>query len=168
MRQLKLITIQLLLLLLPLFTLMSSAAKQHVDWSRTEVMDPFGLYILHWRLERKDIIFTATVNTRGFIGLGFSYRHGRMTGSDLVLAWVDDHTGLPNVLVSWLLHFIIIIVRPSIVHCFCHKVLVVSSFCSCHSAKIETTLFLEPTLCNSIGHSLLFFSPYHISVAVDK
>lgn len=100
MKQHKLVTMKLFLLLLSLFTLMSSAAKQHVDWTRTEVMDPFGLYILQWRLERKDIIFTATVNTRGFIGLGFSYRHGRMTGSDLVLAWVDDHTGLPNVLVS--------------------------------------------------------------------
>lgn len=132
MRQLKLITIQLLLLLLPLFTLMSSAAKHHVDWSRTEVMDPFGLYILHWRLERKDIIFTATVNTRGFIGLGFSYRHGRMTGSDLVLAWVDDHTGLPNILVSLLLLFhyhhhcyVLLMLVPSAVYCFYRNVLVV-------------------------------------------
>lgn len=98
MRPQKLVAIKLLVL--SLFNLMSAAAKQHVEWTRTEVMDPFGLYILQWRLERKDIIFTATVNTRGFIGLGFSYRHGRMTGSDLVLAWVDDHTGLPNILVS--------------------------------------------------------------------
>lgn len=98
-RHQKLVAIKLLLL--ALFTLMSTAAaKQHVDWQRTEVMDPFGLYILQWRLEKKDIIFTATVNTRGFIGLGFSHRHGRMTGSDLILAWVDDHTGLPNILVS--------------------------------------------------------------------
>ena len=101
MRKLKLVAMQLmLLLLLPLFTLISAAPKQHVAWTRTEVMDPFGLYILQWRVDQKDIIFTATVNTRGFIGLGFSYRHGRMVGSDLVMAWVDDHTGLPNILVS--------------------------------------------------------------------
>lgn len=98
MRKLNLVAVWQLLL--PLFTLISAAAKHHVDWTRTEVMDPFGLYILQWKVDRKDIIFTATANTRGFIGLGFSYRHGRMAGSDLVMAWVDDHTGLPNILVS--------------------------------------------------------------------
>jgi hypothetical protein len=70
------------------------------NWTRTEIMDQNGLYILEWHLENKDIIFTATVNTRGFIGLGFSYKHNRMTNADLVLAWVDDRTGKPNILVS--------------------------------------------------------------------
>jgi hypothetical protein len=75
-------------------------APVHHKWSRTEIMDGNGLYILEWQIDEKDIVFTATVNTRGFIGLGFSHKSDRMAGSDLVLAWVDDRTGKPNVLVS--------------------------------------------------------------------
>lgn len=73
----------------------------HQDWDRTEIMDANGLYILEWNVvDAKEIVFKITVNTGGFIGLGFSYKTGRMANSDLVLAWVDDHTGEPNVLVS--------------------------------------------------------------------
>lgn len=72
----------------------------HHKWSRSEIMDGNGLYLLEWKVDQKDIVFTVTVNTRGFIGLGFSYKSERMSGSDLVLAWVDDRTGKPNVLVS--------------------------------------------------------------------
>lgn len=72
----------------------------HHKWSRSEIMDGNGLYLLEWKLDQKDIVFTVTVNTRGFIGLGFSYKSERMSGSDLVLAWVDDRTGKANVLVS--------------------------------------------------------------------
>lgn len=82
-----------------LLTLLRCNASS-LHWTRSEIMDPYGLYILEWRVERKEIIFTTTVNTRGYIGLGFSYRHGHMTGSDLIIAWVDDQTGLPNILVS--------------------------------------------------------------------
>ncbi|KFB47547.1 AGAP011451-PA-like protein [Anopheles sinensis] len=67
-------------------------------WSRSEAMDPNGLYTLDWYVDQKDIVFTATANTRGFMGLGFSHRSERMAGSDLVLVWVDDRTGKPNVL----------------------------------------------------------------------
>jgi fructose-1,6-bisphosphatase/sedoheptulose 1,7-bisphosphatase-like protein len=67
---------------------------------RSELMDANGLYLLEWHIENKDIIFTATVNTRGYIGLGFSYKHASMTKADLVIAWVDDRTNEPNVLVS--------------------------------------------------------------------
>uniref|UniRef100_A0A182YDD5 Uncharacterized protein n=1 Tax=Anopheles stephensi TaxID=30069 RepID=A0A182YDD5_ANOST len=35
-------------------------------------MDPNGLYTLDWHIDQKDIVFTATANTRGFMGLGFS------------------------------------------------------------------------------------------------
>uniref|UniRef100_A0A182V530 DOMON domain-containing protein n=1 Tax=Anopheles merus TaxID=30066 RepID=A0A182V530_ANOME len=61
-------------------------------------MDPNGLYTLDWHIDQKDIVFTATANTRGFMGLGFSHRSEHMAGSDLVLVWVDDRTGKPNVL----------------------------------------------------------------------
>ncbi|EDS45765.1 conserved hypothetical protein [Culex quinquefasciatus] len=67
-------------------------------WTRSEIMDANGLYLLEWKVDHKDIVFTVTVNTRGFIGLGFSHKSERMSGSDLVLAWVDDRTGKPSVL----------------------------------------------------------------------
>lgn len=72
----------------------------HQEWDRTEIMDANGLFILEWNVvEAKEIVFKITANTGGFIGLGFSYKTGKMANADLVLAWVDDHTGKPNVLV---------------------------------------------------------------------
>ncbi|XP_055379541.1 MOXD1 homolog 1 [Condylostylus longicornis] len=70
----------------------------HHDWKRIEIMDPVGLYTLEWWVKSKEIFFRATVNTQGFIGLGFSKKSGLMAGSDLVLLWVDDRTGKPNIL----------------------------------------------------------------------
>lgn len=81
----------------------SGSAHHHLSnhrWMRTEVMDRNGLYILDWRVHGKHIFFRITANTRGFVGLGFSLKTGRMAGSDLVMAWVDDRTGKPTVLVS--------------------------------------------------------------------
>lgn len=73
----------------------------HQEWDRTEIMDANGLYILEWNIvDAKEIVFKITANTGGFIGLGFSYKTGKMANADLVLAWVDDHTGKPNVLVK--------------------------------------------------------------------
>uniref|UniRef100_A0A182P9D5 DOMON domain-containing protein n=1 Tax=Anopheles epiroticus TaxID=199890 RepID=A0A182P9D5_9DIPT len=72
----------------------------HHRWTRSEAMDPNGLYTLDWHIDQKDIVFTATANTRGFMGLGFSHRSEHMAGSDLVLVWVDDRTGKPNVLLT--------------------------------------------------------------------
>lgn len=69
-------------------------------WMRTEVMDRNGLYILDWRVHNKEIFFRITANTRGFVGLGFSLKTGLMAGADLVMAWVDDRTGKPTVLVG--------------------------------------------------------------------
>lgn len=75
----------------------------HQEWDRTEIMDANGLYILEWNVvDAKEIVFKITANTRGFIGLGFSYKSGKMANADLVLAWVDDHTGKANVLVNGL------------------------------------------------------------------
>uniref|UniRef100_A0A182MXX1 DOMON domain-containing protein n=1 Tax=Anopheles dirus TaxID=7168 RepID=A0A182MXX1_9DIPT len=83
-----------------LTVLTSKIEPVHHRWSRSEAMDPNGLYTLDWHVDQKDIVFTATANTRGFMGLGFSHRSEHMAGSDLVLVWVDDRTGKPNVLVS--------------------------------------------------------------------
>lgn len=73
---------------------------RHSDWRRMEMMDANGLYMLEWWTKAKDIYFRVTVNTQGFIGLGFSRKTGRMAGADMVLLWVDDRTGKPNALVS--------------------------------------------------------------------
>ena len=72
----------------------------HSDWHRMETMDGNGLYLLEWWTKAKDIYFRVTVNTKGFIGLGFSRKSGRMNGADMVLLWVDDRTGKANALVS--------------------------------------------------------------------
>uniref|UniRef100_A0A8W7Q2B5 DOMON domain-containing protein n=1 Tax=Anopheles coluzzii TaxID=1518534 RepID=A0A8W7Q2B5_ANOCL len=79
-------------------TVPSKIEPVHHRWTRSEAMDPNGLYTLDWHIDQKDIVFTATANTRGFMGLGFSHRSEHMAGSDLVLVWVDDRTGKPNVL----------------------------------------------------------------------
>lgn len=74
-------------------------SEKHTDWSRSEILDSNGLYLLEWKIIENNIIFQATVNIRGYIGLGFSYKNENMSGSDLILAWVDDNTGKPNILV---------------------------------------------------------------------
>lgn len=78
----------------------SAHSGQHQKWFRTEILDGNGLFILDWRKTAKDIIFRATVNTRGFIGIGFSYKSEKIGDADIILAWIDDRTGEPNVLVN--------------------------------------------------------------------
>uniref|UniRef100_B4MQU2 GK21375 n=2 Tax=Drosophila willistoni TaxID=7260 RepID=B4MQU2_DROWI len=70
---------------------------RHHNWQRQEVMDSNGLYILQWWIIGDEIHFAVTVNTQGFIGLGFS-KHGNMASADMVLLWVDDRTGERNAL----------------------------------------------------------------------
>lgn len=94
---------QLSTLLVPIwivFSVVPSCSSSHDHrWLRTEVMDGNGLYVLDWKIVEKEIVFRVTVNTRGFIGLGFSLKGSKMSDADLVLAWVDDRTGKPTVLV---------------------------------------------------------------------
>lgn len=66
---------------------------------RTEAMESNGLYVLDWRVQGREIYFRITANTRGFVGLGFSLKSGLMADADLVLAWVDDRSGKPTILV---------------------------------------------------------------------
>lgn len=81
----------------------ASSSYHDRQWLRTEVMDGNGLYILDWKVVEKEIVFRVTVNTRGFVGLGFSLQNGKMRNADLILAWVDDRTGKPTVLVRKML-----------------------------------------------------------------
>ena len=93
----------LLCLLLISIDFSRASSPHHANnhrWLRTEIMDGNGLYILEWKILAKDIHFQVTANTRGFIGLGFSRKTGKISDSDIILAWVDDRTGKPNALVS--------------------------------------------------------------------
>lgn len=76
------------------------SAVHHSNWRRLEMMDSNGLYWLEWWLQGKRIHMRVTANTEGYIGLGFSRKTGRSAGADLVLLWVDNHTGKPNALVN--------------------------------------------------------------------
>lgn len=75
----------------------SHSAKK---WFRSETLDGNGLYELEWKIVDSDIVFRATVNTRGYIGLAFSHKSEKVGDADIILAWVDDRTGQPTVLVS--------------------------------------------------------------------
>lgn len=88
------------ILLFGYHTATANALHNNHKWMRTEVMDGNGLYVLDWKVHGKEIIFRATVNTRGFIGLGFSKKTGKMINADLVLAWVDDRTGKAHIVVN--------------------------------------------------------------------
>lgn len=78
----------------------SSFPAVHHNWTRSESMDQNGLLNLEWRLRDKEIIFKATVNSRGFIAIGFVYQNIKITAFDLALAWIDDRSGKANILVS--------------------------------------------------------------------
>ncbi|KAH8260736.1 hypothetical protein KR038_008774 [Drosophila bunnanda] len=77
----------------------SSDIIHHTNWTRREILDNNGLYWLQWwvKANDNDVYFEVTVNTRGYIGLGFS-KDGRMSRSDMVILWVDDSTGQANAL----------------------------------------------------------------------
>lgn len=91
----------------------SSHGGQHLKWFRTEILDGNGLFILDWKKTDKDIIFRATVNTRGYIGLGFSYKSEKIGDADIILAWINDRTGEPNVLVNINSNFCALNIRSS-------------------------------------------------------
>ncbi|CAG0897729.1 unnamed protein product [Darwinula stevensoni] len=64
----------------------------HVSgWEREAILDPLGKVQLAWtpHLETKVIEFEYTVQTLGWVGLGFSPTGG-MLNSDVITAWVKD------------------------------------------------------------------------------
>jgi len=56
------------------------------------VLDRDNKVILEWRPDRERITFRYTVQTHGYIGLGFS-PGGGMHGADIVLLWSDPSSG---------------------------------------------------------------------------
>ncbi|CAG0896502.1 unnamed protein product [Darwinula stevensoni] len=64
----------------------------HVSgWEREAILDPLGKVHLAWtpHLETKVIEFEYTVQTLGWVGLGFSPTGG-MLNSDVITAWIKD------------------------------------------------------------------------------
>lgn len=69
-------------------------------FTRYEKLDEDGDVILEWDPSDEDeVIFRVTGRTLGYVGIGFNDKIN-MKGADILLAWVDDHTGIVNLLVS--------------------------------------------------------------------
>lgn len=81
--------------------LCSSYPPLHHNWTRSEKMDPNGILQMQWHLRDKEIVFRVTVNSRGFVAIGFLYPNPKISGFDMALAWVHDRTGKANILVRF-------------------------------------------------------------------
>lgn len=69
-------------------------------FSRYEKLDDDGDIVLEWDpLYDEEVTFRVTGKTTGYIGIGFNDK-SNMKNADILLIWVDDHTGVANVLVS--------------------------------------------------------------------
>lgn len=69
-------------------------------FTRYEKLDEDGDVILEWDpSDDKEVIFRVTAKTLGYVGIGFNEK-SHMMGADILLAWIDDHTGVVNLLVS--------------------------------------------------------------------
>lgn len=75
----------------------------HHNWTRSEKMDPNGILQFQWHLRDKEIVFKVTMNSRGFVAIGFLYQNPKFSGFDMALAWIHDRTGKANILVGFLL-----------------------------------------------------------------
>lgn len=70
------------------------------QFTRYEKLDEDGDVILEWDpSDEEEVIFRVTAKTLGYVGIGFNEKTN-MKGADILLAWVDDHTGIINLLVS--------------------------------------------------------------------
>ncbi len=67
------------------------AQKQTRLSTRTELLDPRGKYRLNWNVneENKTIIFEVIVETKGWIGLGFS-KNKSIVGADFFIGGVNS------------------------------------------------------------------------------
>ncbi|XP_012220915.1 MOXD1 homolog 1 [Linepithema humile] len=66
--------------------------------SRYEKLDDDGDVVLEWDpLDEKEVTFRVTGKTLGYVGIGFNDKNS-MKGADILLTWVDDHTGVANAL----------------------------------------------------------------------
>ncbi|KOC68651.1 MOXD1 like protein 1 [Habropoda laboriosa] len=67
-------------------------------FTRHEKLDDDGEVILEWDPSDDEMVtFKVTAKTLGYVGIGFNEKN-HMKGADILLAWVDDHTGTVNLL----------------------------------------------------------------------
>ncbi|XP_011160800.2 MOXD1 homolog 1 [Solenopsis invicta] len=80
--------------------LLSGLLVRERKFTRYEKLDENGDVILEWDpADEHNVLFRVTAKTLGYVGIGFNEKSS-MKGADLVLAWVDDHTGAVNLLDS--------------------------------------------------------------------
>ncbi|XP_033297183.1 MOXD1 homolog 1 [Bombus bifarius] len=69
-------------------------------FTRREILDDDGEVILEWDPSDEQMVtFKVIAKTLGYVGIGFNEKN-HMKGADILLAWVDDHTGTVNLLDS--------------------------------------------------------------------
>ncbi|XP_076182197.1 MOXD1 homolog 1-like [Ptiloglossa arizonensis] len=69
-------------------------------FTRREELDDDGEVVLEWDPSDEEMItFKVIAKTLGYVGIGFNEKN-HMKGADILLAWVDDHTGTVNLLDS--------------------------------------------------------------------
>ncbi|KAM0729537.1 MOXD1-like protein 1 [Formica fusca] len=69
-------------------------------FTRYEKLDEDGDVILEWDpSDDEEVTFRVTAKILGYVGIGFNEK-SHMMGADILLAWVDDHTGVVNLLDS--------------------------------------------------------------------
>lgn len=77
------------------------SAREAARFTRRESLDDDGEVVLEWDPSDEEMVtFKVTAKTLGYVGIGFNERN-HMKGADILLAWVDDHTGTVNLLVSY-------------------------------------------------------------------
>lgn len=70
------------------------------NFTRHEVLDDAGDVLLQWDPnDEETVTFKVTAKTLGYVGVGFNDR-SHMKGADILVAWVDDHTGVVNLVVN--------------------------------------------------------------------
>lgn len=75
------------------------------NWTRSEKMDANGILQMQWHVKDKEIVFKVTVNSRGFIAVGFLPNPKyNLHVFDMALAWINDRTGKANILVGLSMH----------------------------------------------------------------
>lgn len=79
------------------------SVKKPANFTRREMLDDDGDVFLEWDPSDDDTVtFKVIAKTLGYVGVGFNDK-SHMMGADILIGWVDDHTGAVNLLVIFFL-----------------------------------------------------------------
>ncbi|GBP39921.1 MOXD1 homolog 2 [Eumeta japonica] len=76
----------------------SKSYESSLLWTHSENLDGKGDIVLRWVNSDGSITFRVEARTKGYLGVGFNSKKD-MRGADLVAAWVDDASGIAQILV---------------------------------------------------------------------